>query len=70
LRFLASSYVAIATLSMAMFGRRCQHNLQTATTKKVLLSYYYIRNTKMSILISNLSIKQNQILTKLTGTIS
>jgi len=38
--------------------------------KKVLLSYYCIHYTKMSILISNLPIKQSQIFTKLTGTIS
>jgi len=38
LRFLASSSVAIATMSTAMFGRGCQRNLprlnMTATTKK------------------------------------
>jgi len=38
LRFLASSYVAIATMSTAMFGRGSQCNMSrlnmTATTKK------------------------------------
>jgi len=60
-------------MSTAMFGHGCRRNLSrlnmTATTKKVLLSYYCIHCSNMlSILIPNLS-KQNQILTKLTGTI-
>jgi len=40
----------------------------TATTKKELLSYCCIHYTKMTLLMPNLS-KQNQIFTKLTGTI-
>jgi len=38
LRFLATAYVATATMSTAMFGRECQCNLSrlnmTAATKK------------------------------------
>ena len=66
--------VAKATMSTAM-GRSqmSTFNLSrlnmTATTKEELLSYCCIRYIKMSLLIPNLS-KQNQILTKLTGTIS
>jgi len=60
---LASSYVAIATIatmSTAMFGRGCQYMQLIAfkhdrNYKKVLLSFWYIHYTKMSMLIRNLS---------------
>ena len=58
--------MAMVRSRMSTFNLSCLNN--DGNHKKELMSYCCIHDTKMSLLIPNPS-RQNQILTKLTGTI-